>query len=246
MKDTLLMPEKDPMGRAIWDYYTEGKAARLRVFSSLFEEDEIPVSVLFRKEKDMPVLECKALDECKGKVLDVGAGAGCHALVLQERGREVTAIDISSLSVEVMSLRGVKDARQVDLFEESFVGTFDTVLMLMNGSGVIGGLHRMTCFFRQMKRLLAPGGCVLVDSSDLRYVFEDEDGGMDIDLNARYYGEVDFNMRYKDVKGDSFNWLYIDFDTLAYYAHANGFTAELLAEGEHYDYLARLTYGKEQ
>jgi hypothetical protein len=80
-----------------------------------------------------------------------------------------------------------------------------------------------------------------MDSSDLRYIFEDEDGSFAIDLAAGYYGEVDFWMQYGKIKGEPFDWLYIDFQTLSYYAIENGFHAELIQEGEHYDYLARLT-----
>lgn len=237
----MLESENDPMGQAIRDYHEKGRAGRLRVFSPQFEEDEMPVATLFRTEAEMPPLERRALELCRGRVLDVGAGAGCHSLALQERGADVTAIDISPLSVDVMLRRGVKDARVADLFDESFAGCYDTVLMLMNGSGIVGRLERMPLFFRRMKLLLAQGGQVLMDSSDLRYIYEDEDGAMDIDLNARYYGELDFRMQYKKVKGAPFGWLYVDFDTLAGYARESGFRAELVAEGEHYDYLARLS-----
>ena len=241
MEKRVLECENDPMGQAIRDYHEKGRAGRLRVFSPQFEEDEMPVATLFRTEAEMPSLEHRALDLCRGRVLDVGAGAGCHSLALQERGADVTAIDISPLSVDVMLRRGVKDARVADLFDESFAGCYDTVLMLMNGSGIVGRLERMPLFFRRMKLLLAQGGQVLMDSSDLRYIYEDEEGAMDIDLNARYYGELDFRMQYKKVKGAPFGWLYVDFDTLAGYARESGFRAELVAEGEHYDYLARLS-----
>ena len=241
MEKKVLDSGRDPMGQAIRDYYETGRAGRLRVFSPQFEEDEMPVAMSFRTEAEMPPLERKALELCRGRVLDVGAGAGCHSLALQERGMEVTAIDISKLSVDVMLRRGVKEASVADLFDESFAGCYDTVLMLMNGSGIIGRLERMPLFFRRMKRLLAPGGQVLMDSSDLRYIYEDEDGAMDIDLNAGYYGELDFQMQYKKVKGEPFRWLYVDSDTLAGYARENGFRAELVAKGGHYDYLARLS-----
>ena len=79
-----------------------------------------------------------------------------------------------------------------------------------------------------------------MDSSDLRYLFEDEDGSFLVDLAASYYGEIDFRMQYKQVKGAPFDWLYVDFQTLSYYAAENGFKAELVKSGEHYDYLARL------
>lgn len=240
MDTTLLPAGKDPMGAAIADYFKHCKADRLRVFSSQFDEDEIPVKQLFRSVKTMPMLERTALQLATGSILDVGAGSGCHALALQEMGKEVCAIDISPLSVEVMKQRGVNNARLVNLFDGQFVDTFDTILMLMNGSGIIGRLENMPAFFQRMKQLLRPGGCILMDSSDLRYLFEDEDGSFEIDLAADYYGEVDFEMQYKDIRGDSFDWLYIDFQTLSLYAAECGFKAELVKEGKHYDYLAKL------
>lgn len=241
MATTILSAEKDPMGTAISDYFNHHKAGRLRVFSSQFEEDEIPVKELFRDIRSMPVLERAALQMATGRILDVGAGSGCHALALQEMGKEVCAIDISPLSVEVMKQRGIKDARLTDLFDETFTDTFDSILMLMNGSGIIGRLSNMPDFFRRMKRILRPGGCILMDSSDLRYLFEEEDGSILIDLAGDYYGEIDFQMQYKNVRGDVFDWLYVDFQTLSLYASEYGFKAELVKEGKHYDYLAKLT-----
>ena len=188
------------------------------------------------------MLERTALQLATGKILDVGAGSGCHALALQEMDKEVCAIDISPLSVEVMKQRGVNDARLVNLFDEQFTGQFDTILMLMNGSGIIGRLENMPAFFKKMKQLLRPGGCILMDSSDLRYLFEDEDGNLDIAPEDDYFGEIDFRMQYKSIKGDSFDWLYIDFNTLNLYARQAGFKAEKIENGEHYDYLARISY----
>ncbi len=232
-----VLKTSDPMGAAIADYHRQGKAAKLRVFSSQFDEDEMPVDVLFRSYENMPKLEQKALDMAKGRILDVGAGSGCHALALQDMGKEVVAIEISDLSVEVMKDRGVMDARNVNLYDSDFKEKFDTILMLMNGSGLIGKIDNMPKFFNKIRDLLAPGGCVLMDSSDLRYLYEDEDGGFEIDLADNYYGEIDYWLKYKDIKGESFDCLYVDFETLAYHAEENGFTAELIAEGEHYDYL---------
>ena len=239
MDNAVLYREGDAMGAAIMDYHRNGKADVLRVFSSQFEEDEIPVEDLFREYDDMPELERLALELAEGDILDVGAGSGCHSLALQKMGKHPVAIDISPLSVEVMKERGV-DARQINLYDESFAERFDTVLMLMNGTGIIGTLDNMPVFFERMRQLLKPDGSVLIDSSDLRYLFEEEDGSLMIDLADDYYGLLDYQMQYKDVLGDPFDWLYVDFETLVFYAEENGFTAELLAEGEHYDYLARL------
>ena len=95
--------EQDPMGLAIADYHKSGKAARLRVFSPMLEDDEIPVATLFRSQEEMPSIEQAALKACHGATLDVGAGAGCHSLALQQMGLQVTAIDISPLAVTTMS-----------------------------------------------------------------------------------------------------------------------------------------------
>ena len=240
MNTSVLDATSDPMGAAMQDFMQTGRAAKLRVLSSLFEEDEIPVSLLFREEKDMSPLERMALDNSKGRVLDIGAGSGCHSLVLQQRGLQVTAIDVSPLSVQVQQARGVQDARVVNLFDPTFAEQFDTILLLMNGSGIVGKLENMPAFFEKMKLLLAPGGSIYMDSSDLRYIFENEDGSMDIDLNAAYYGEVDYQMKYRKVCGSEFDWLYVDFDTLCYYATESGFRATKVQDGAHYDYLARL------
>ena len=241
MQIPLLTPQKDPMGAAIADYFANGKASKLRVFSSMFDEDEIPVKQLFRNFAEMPALEQEALRISYGNILDVGAGSGCHSLALQEAGKDVHAIDISPLSVEVMQQRGVRHATLLNLFDEHFQETYDTILMLMNGSGIIGKLKNLPAFFKRMKQLLQPSGCIFMDSSDLRYLFEEEDGSFVIDLAGDYYGEIDFQMQYKDILGGSFDWLYIDFQTLSLYAAENGFQAELVKEGKHYDYLAKLT-----
>lgn len=235
-----IQKQHDPMGSAIYDYHKNGKADVLRVFSSQFDEDEIPVADLFREFEDMPMLEQAALEMAQGRILDVGAGSGCHSLALKKMGKDSVAIDISPLSVEVMQDKGL-DARLVNFYETSFSEKFDTVLMLMNGTGIIGKLENISAFFARIAELLNPGGSLLIDSSDLRYLFEEEDGSLMIDLADEYYGQLDYQMQYKDVIGEQFDWLYLDFNTLSYYAEESGFSAEIVAEGEHYDYLARLT-----
>ena len=237
----LIPPHKDPMGAAIAEYHRTGRAGTLRVFSSQFDEDEIPVEQLFRTFGEMPQIEQRALTMAQGKILDVGAGSGCHALALQEMSKEVTAIDISELSVEVMRERGIHDARAIDLYDERLAEQYDTILLLMNGSGIIGNISGMERFFLRMKQLLKPDGCIYMDSSDLKYLFEEEDGSYLIDVAGDYYGVVDFRMQYKQVKGETFDWIYIDFDTLSYYAEQYGFHAEIVCQGEHYDYLAKLS-----
>ena len=227
------------MGAAILDYQTKGKAGKLSILSSMFEEDEMPVKHLFRNLEEMPMLEQKALSLAKGKVLDVGAGAGCHALALQAQSIAVKAIDISPQSCQAMLQRGVKDVECINLFDEHLETGFDTILLLMNGTGIAGKIENLPALFNRLKALLNKGGQILIDSSDIKYIYENEDGSFDINLNAAYYGEVDYQMVYKDVKGDSFDWLYVDFPLLKSIAESCGLHGELITEGEHYDYLAR-------
>ena len=232
---------QDPMGHAIADFHATGKAARLRVLSPMFEEDVIPVRSLFRPMEEMPAIEQEALRQASGSILDVGAGAGCHSLALQAMGKQVTAIDISPLAVKTMRERGVGDVVEQDFFTMDAAHLYDTILMLMNGIGIVGKVSRLSAFFMQVDRLLAPGGQVLCDSSDICYIFEDEDGFIDLTGVEGYYGEVTYQMQYKSVKGQPFPWLFIDPETLSEQAAAHGFDCDIIARGPHYDYLARLT-----
>lgn len=228
------------MGAAILEYQTSGKASRLRVLSSMFEEDEMPISHLFRTLDNMPPLEQKALNMAKGRILDVGAGAGCHALALQERGLSVKAIDISPLSCEAMKRRGIKDVECINLFDKHLESGFDTILMLMNGTGIAGKVANLPALFDRAKSLLNKDGQILIDSSDLKYLYENEDGSFDIDLNGPYYGEVDYQMVYRNIKGEPFDWLYIDYPLLQSIAENCGLGCQLIAKGQHYDYLAQI------
>ncbi|MFP9118207.1 class I SAM-dependent methyltransferase [Flavobacterium sp. RNTU_13] len=232
---------KDLFGKAILDYQTGNSPEDLITETSITEEDEMSVAYLFRSYKEMPALEKKAMQLAKGKVLDVGCGAGSHSLYLQnERKLEVTAIDISEGAIEACTLRGIKNALCCNVLEFNSE-KFDTIIMLMNGIGITGKLINISTYFQKLKSLLNPGGQILLDSSDIIYMFdEDEDGGKWIPAGD-YYGEVVFTLHYKGETEIPFNWLYVDYNTLQNAAHANGLNCELVAEGDHYDYLARLS-----
>lgn len=220
--------------------YLEGKNdASYVVECDMAETEEWPVSTFFRSYDDMPEVERFALSRVVGSVLDVGAGAGSHSLYLQGRLAEVTAIDISPGAVEVMRKRGVRRAFIQDFFQMDGE-RFDTLLLMMNGIGIVGGLEGLPHFFRCAERLLKPGGKILLDSSDLIYLYEDEDGETYIDLNGPYYGELEYTMSYGGRRGVPFKWLFVDFETLSDYAEKSGFTCEKVYEDDHYLYLAEL------
>jgi SAM-dependent methyltransferase len=233
---------KDLFGKAILDYQTGNAPQHIITETSISEADEMSVAYLFRSIDEMPALEKKALELAHGSVLDVGCGAGSHSLYLQnQRKLNVTAIDISANAVEACRLRGIEKVTEADIrFYNS--GKFDTILLLMNGTGIFGQLKNVSAYLQKLKSLLNEGGQILIDSSDIIYMFdEDDDGGKWIPADAEYYGEVTFTVTYKEETEEPFDWLYLDYNTLQNAAHANGLQCELVTEGEHYDYLARLT-----
>ncbi|MDO4229593.1 MAG: class I SAM-dependent methyltransferase [Capnocytophaga sp.] len=231
---------KDLFGQAILDYQQGNYTEDIKTETTISEEDVLPLPYLFRSYTKMPKLEQKALQLAKGKVLEVGCGAGSHGLYLQnERGLEVHSIDISAKAIEVCKLRGLKNTYIADIMQ--FEGEFDTILLLMNGAGMCGRLSRMGAFLSKIKSLLAPNGQILTDSSDIIYMFDQNpDGTYDVPLHFDYYGEVQYLVKYKGDKEKPFPWLYVDYNTLQNAAISVGLECELIAEGEHYDYLARM------
>jgi SAM-dependent methyltransferase len=232
---------KDLFGKAILDYQTNSSPENIITSTSISEEDEMEVAYLFRSFDEMPAIEQKALQLASGKTLDVGCGAGSHSLYLQnERKIDVHSIDISKNAIQVCLLRGLKNIRAIDVLDLENE-KYDTILLLMNGTGIFETLEKSTIYLQKLKSLLNPNGQILIDSSDIIYMFdEDEDGGKWIP-SYNYYGELTFSLQYKNEKEDDFPWLYMDYNTLQNVAIANGLKYQLLMEGDHYDYLAQLT-----
>lgn len=230
----------DPLGLAIQDYWKGKKRAAVKVYTDQADPDELPAKYLFRSLPEMPEREQVALANCRGSVVDVGAGAGSHALALQENGVPVTALEISELACQVQRERGVRQVLQGDFFSLA-PQPFDTLLFLMNGIGIASSLENLPHFIETCKKWLAPGGQILLESSDILYLYEEEDGSVVLDLNAAYYGELTYVMEYQNERTDPFGWLFIDFDLLEQYAGQAGLQAELLLSEEDGHYLARLT-----
>ena len=234
-----------PHGIALLDYFHGDTSAQVVVHEDDGETEVVPIHVFFRGPSEFSALEEAALDLCRGRVLDAGAGAGCHALALQERDFPVCAIDIAPEAVEVMQKRGVKDARCADLFhfrEEPF----DTLLMMMNGIGVVGDLAGLDRFLGDARRLLKADGQILLDSYDPDWT---EDLAELAALKARvptahYIGEMRFQLEYKGEKGPPLAWLFVDSKVLAEHAGKAGWSCEVIWQEEEGHYLARLTPSK--
>ena len=230
---------KDLFGKAILDYQTNNSPEDLITATSISDPDEMSVAYLFRSYSEMPKLEQKALQLCKGNVLDVGCGAGSHALYLQnEKKLDVTAVDISI--IEACNLRAVKNTRHENILTLEHEN-FDTILLLMNGTGIFGTLKETSKYLLKLKSLLNKDGQILIDSSDIIYMFDQSDDGSYLIPAEGYYGELTFTITYKNEIEDTFPWLYLDFNTLQNAANAVGLSCELILEGEHFDYLAKLT-----
>lgn len=231
---------KDLLGKAILDFQTNNSPQNIVTETDISEAEEMDINYLFRNYEEMPKIERKALDLSFGKVLDVGCGAGSHSLYLTKKGLDVFPIDISKNAIEACQLRGLKNAHTVNLLDLEN-RKFDTILLLMNGTGIFGQLKNISQYLGKLKSLLKENGQILIDSSDLIYMFdEDEDGGKWIPTHKEYYGELTFTIHYKGEIEIPFNWLYVDYNTLQNAAHANGLQCQLIFEGDHYDYLAKL------
>ncbi len=229
----------DPFGEAIHDYFETGKAPDLIVNSNYTEDEKIAASYFFRTEKEMPTIERTALKNCQGKVLDIGAAAGCHALLLQEKGFEVTALEKSEKACEVLRKRNIKKVVCADIYNYS-ESRFDTILLLMNGAGIGETLSGLEKLLRHLKNLLTQNGQILIDSTDIKYLFEEEDGSFWMDLaNDTYYGEMEYEVKYKKSSSE-FMWLFVDFQQLKKIAEKVGFECNLIQKGKHNDFLAQL------
>jgi cyclopropane fatty-acyl-phospholipid synthase-like methyltransferase len=230
---------KDLFGKAILDFQTNNSPKDIITETNISEADKMSVAYLFRDYNEMPKLEQKALQLAKGKILDVGCGAGSHSLYLQEKGFEVTSIDISENAIEACQLRSLKNAKTQNILElDSDLhqnDKFDTILLLMNGTGIFQTISESSKYFQKLKNLLNPNGQILIDSSDIIYMFDEDEVPID-----NYYGELTFTISYKNETENPFPWLYLDYTLLEKLATENGLQCELIENGEHYDYLARL------
>ncbi|WP_179336053.1 class I SAM-dependent methyltransferase [Winogradskyella costae] len=229
---------KDIFGKALLDYQSGNYSVDLITSTNISDEDVLPLPYLFRGFSEMPKLEQKALQLAEGRVLDVGCGSGSHALWLQDKGQNVKAIDNSEGAIIVAKQRGVSNVELKPLLEET--ESFDTILLLMNGTGIFQELSEVASYLKHLKSLLNPDGQILIDSSDISYMYEDDDGGMWLDLNQGYPGELDYFLSYKGEKEVTMKWLYLDFETLKTACLTVGLKCEKVMDGEHFDYLARI------
>ena len=233
----VLKKNHDPVGHAVWDYLNGMQDESILVRTDIAEDEQLMPSHFFRTFEHMPVQEQEALRRCSGKILDVGAGAGAHSIWLQDHGFEVDALEISPLSCETMRKRGVKNVHLLDIHSLNDP-KYDTILLLMNGAGIAQTLPGLRVLLQHLKTLLNPEGKILADSSDLLYLFTDENGDSWVDIASD--GQMEYQLTYKSIKGKPFSWLFVDAETFCDYAEFCGFTVKDRFAGAHFDYLVEL------
>ncbi len=241
---SILSPDKDSFGAAINDFYKGNINKKINVVSDIAGRENIPVKYLFRTINQMPILEHIALNKCKGKVLDIGAGAGCHSIVLQNRGFDVTALEVSSLASDVMKKMGIRKVVNSDIFDFKSE-KFDTLLLLMNGIGLTGTMGGYSKFLNHAKDLLTEKGQIIFDSADVKYIYRLRNIAVKTSYE-KYYGEITYKIKYNNIKNDPFKWLFIDFNTARQLAISNGYSISLLGKEGRDNYLVKLLPDKKK
>lgn len=236
-----MIKHPDILGNALIDFHFNKINGNIIIHSPDFEQDEIPVSWYFRDYDAMPEIEKEALSFCKGSILDIGAGAGSHALYLQSKEFDVTGMDISEGGCRVMRDRGVRKVINSDVYTPNN-NKYDTVLMMMNGIGITSSIQGLESFLDFVPGLLESSGQIIFDSSNLIYLYQDDHNVAEINLAGEYYGEIEFQMEYNGVFGKIFRWIYVDFDTISAMCEKRKLKIELLHEGENLQYLARILF----
>lgn len=229
------IPSWQPHGKALLSYSEGNKKAKIGILMDDGEQIFMPAKIYFRGPEESPELEKIALEFCKGKVLDVGAGAGAHSLILEEMEFTVTAIDIDPIGVDIMKNRGLSNVLCGDFINHKSKIKYDTLLFLMNGIGIAGNLEGLKNYLTHAFEITSKTGQIILDSSDLRI------SNPDLENSNHYFGEVNYQLSFEEEVGSKYQWLYIDEETLEQLAKNCGWNCEVLYEVEDGSYLAQLT-----
>jgi 2-polyprenyl-3-methyl-5-hydroxy-6-metoxy-1,4-benzoquinol methylase len=229
-----------PLGLAIKDFYAGDVAAEVQMHRDDGVVSVMAISAFFRGPLDFQV-DKLLLERCSGTVLDIGAGAGIHSLYLQEKGLDVTALDVSPEACKVMQHRGVNNVVCSSI--ANFTGgPFDTLLILGRSIGFVETLEGLAGFLRDIHRLVKPGGRILLNSLDVSQTRDTQNLSYQ-DANRRagkYIGEIKLYMEYRGVTGPELVLLHVDPVTLASHAAGAGWACRVLLQEKDGHYAAVL------
>lgn len=208
----IMTPEQDAFGRELIDYMRGTNRCEVIERDDGYLDVNSDLAVYFEPYDNWPSHHKRAMRLAKGRVLDVGCGAGRHALYLQRRGLGVTGIDISPLAVKVSRMRGLRDARVRAVTRISpDMGRFDTVVMLANNFGLLGNPKRARWWLKRLHKITTDDARVLAESTDpyknrdpvhRRYQAHNRDRG-------RLPGQVRLRLRYHQYRTPWFDYLLV-------------------------------------
>ncbi|MBN2157087.1 MAG: methyltransferase domain-containing protein [Candidatus Lokiarchaeota archaeon] len=232
----------EPYGHALLDFYYGGEDSPVLIIRDDGYRDEMSVRQYFRTREKFSEIEKKALNECKGKIVDLSAGVGADCLELQNRKFDVTAVEVCPEACEIMRKRGVKKVFCMDLFDFNESG-YDTIFLFNRSIGNVQNLEGLERFLEQAKKFLAPRGQIIFDSVDIRYT--DNPAHLayqrrNIDM-GKYFGEIIVRFEYKSIIGPNFGLLHVDPDIVQTYCNKTGWKCNIIYSDEEGNYLAKLS-----
>ena len=212
----MLKEQQDAMGRAMLDYLTAGEHPWL--IHEVIERDDGYIdttsgpTAYFMEYRRWPITERKALRYARGRILDVGCGAGRHSLYFQGKGHDVVGIDNSPAVIEVCKKRGLKDVRVIPLNKISpELGVFDTILMLGNNFGLFGSKEGARRSLKMMSRMTSLNARIIVSSLDV-YDTDIPEHLQYQEMNrrkGRMSGQIRFRVRYRQCATPWFDYLLV-------------------------------------
>ena len=230
---------EDAYGQLIFDYLETGEGIEI------VERDDGFIDAggynlaeyYFFPFRRWPKTERMAMRLARGRVLDIGSGAGRVALYLEERGHDVVGIDVSPLAVEVARRRGAKDVREVPVTQVSRrLGRFDTIVMFGNNFGLMGNKRRAPWLLRRFRSITNEGARILAESVD-PYKTDSQEHRAYHRRNrrrGRMGGQLRIRIRYRHYRTPWFDYLLASPEEMAKLARGTGWElTEVIDEGEH-------------
>jgi len=235
-----MKPEEDAFGQGLWAHYNSKESFQIVERDDGYIDAMSP-TIYFSEHKDWPQSVQKAMEFAKGRVLDVGCGAGRHSLYLQETGLDVLGIDISPLAIEVCKLRGLRKAEVMSIDEVNFKpNSFDTIIMMGNNFGLFHSSKKARELLNRFHKITSPNALIVAETRDpyttenpahLEYHRSNRKRG-------RMGGQVRIRVRFKKYATRWFDYLMVSKEEMREILRGTGWKVEGFIDAEDSDYIA--------